>query len=570
MSFIMFLWRTADSDELSLCVCSDTASAKLAWTRLKRSSSALANTSQTWTSAPSFPPWPRSSCISARTRRSASTAFPVSFVTMTPTSVTLTRPFSRTVLRAWPSETLPTNTVEVSGSWLRAPTRTCLSSTPTGSCGSLPTFLSHTPFECWTSTSWKATRCSTGLCFHTHTGPESESGVYQPRIWCQTIKIPLKQKPAREQYFPFRVALALLSLYRVSVSSRVADVEDFRTDMKRFVRNVARHCTAESLLERAFTIPIATRKELNLLFNANKDSLMQKGVSIHQKRWIVFYTTRAAHIHVISSCFVVSEGSRSIRWTLTTWVPASWQGQRWEWSGPGYLSALRFSVPLSSSVKLKTEEILLRKYIFIHLALEHISNSNDLPAGLSWPFDTDPTGQSAPGTMDWMKMYGLGTQSYSLWGTTGWWIRCFHLFCLCYTCWTSVDDSVIPPHTLQWDLGPAWSRPGSSYKSFKPACFLHVAAAWQRGQGHWQKHRRPRPRCFIHSGYLFHHLGFSACSNINQKNVARLRSQSAYQPWSNGEGFVSPPPHASVTCPLSVRNNCWAPSPRRGNKSAVM
>lgn len=82
----------------------------------------------------------------------------------------------------------------------------------------------------------------------------------------------------------YRVALALLSLYKVSVSSRVADVEDFRTDMKRFVQNVARHCTVENLLERAFQIPMATRRELNLLFNANKDSLMQKGVSINQKR----------------------------------------------------------------------------------------------------------------------------------------------------------------------------------------------------------------------------------------------------------------------------------------------
>lgn len=82
----------------------------------------------------------------------------------------------------------------------------------------------------------------------------------------------------------YRVALALLSLYKVSVSSRVADVEDFRRDMKSFVENVARHCTVEKLLERAFIIQLATRRELNLLFNANKDSLMQKGISIHQKR----------------------------------------------------------------------------------------------------------------------------------------------------------------------------------------------------------------------------------------------------------------------------------------------
>ena len=80
--------------------------------------------------------------------------------------------------------------------------------------------------------------------------------------------------------------MALLSLYKVSVASRVAGVEDFRRDMKSFVENVARHCTVERLLKMAFAIQMATRRELNLLFNANKDSLMQKGVSIHQKRWV--------------------------------------------------------------------------------------------------------------------------------------------------------------------------------------------------------------------------------------------------------------------------------------------
>ncbi|XP_011472125.1 TBC1 domain family member 24 isoform X1 [Oryzias latipes] len=85
----------------------------------------------------------------------------------------------------------------------------------------------------------------------------------------------------------YRVALALLDLYKVSVSSRVADVQDFRTDMKRFVQSVDRYCTVENLLERAFMIPMATRAELNLLFNANKDSLIQKGVSKDQKRQTV-------------------------------------------------------------------------------------------------------------------------------------------------------------------------------------------------------------------------------------------------------------------------------------------
>ncbi|XP_073323255.1 TBC1 domain family member 24-like [Pagrus major] len=111
----------------------------------------------------------------------------------------------------------------------------------------------------------------------------------------------------------YRVALALLSLYRVSVSSRVADVEDFRTDMKRFVQNVARHCTAEKLLEKAFMIPMATRRELNLLFNANKDSLMQKGVSIHQKRQSV----ETVDFNNFTSSVVTGTGMRVV-WA---WIP---------------------------------------------------------------------------------------------------------------------------------------------------------------------------------------------------------------------------------------------------------
>ncbi|XP_076584903.1 TBC1 domain family member 24-like isoform X1 [Chaetodon auriga] len=111
----------------------------------------------------------------------------------------------------------------------------------------------------------------------------------------------------------YRVALALLSLYKVSVSSRVADVEDFRTDMKRFVQNAARHCTAEKLLEMAFMIPMATRRELNLLFNANKDSLMQKGVSIHQKRQSV----ETVDFNNFTSSVVTGTGMRVV-WA---WIP---------------------------------------------------------------------------------------------------------------------------------------------------------------------------------------------------------------------------------------------------------
>ena len=252
--------------------CPDTVSTKQAWTPLKRSSSALAITSQTWTSAPFCLNWSPSSSTSARMKLSVSTVCPASSATMTPTSATSTRPSSPTAPPAWPLETSPTGVAEASASWSLAPTRTSLSFTLTGSCGYLPTSRSRTPSEWWMSTYWRATRSSTGLFLLPHVQLNPSVWVWDySEVFCN---------------HSFRVALALLNLYKVSVSSRVADVEDFRTDMKRFVQSIARHCTAEKLLEKAFMIPMATRRELNLLFNANKDSLMQKGVSLHQKRWV--------------------------------------------------------------------------------------------------------------------------------------------------------------------------------------------------------------------------------------------------------------------------------------------
>ncbi|XP_017577108.1 TBC1 domain family member 24-like [Pygocentrus nattereri] len=76
----------------------------------------------------------------------------------------------------------------------------------------------------------------------------------------------------------YRVALALLCLYKVSVSSRLAHVDDFRQDMKRFVQNVSRHSSIEALLQRAFSIQLPTRRELNFLYNANKQALIQRGI----------------------------------------------------------------------------------------------------------------------------------------------------------------------------------------------------------------------------------------------------------------------------------------------------
>ncbi|KAG1940760.1 TBC1 domain family member 24 isoform b [Pimephales promelas] len=108
----------------------------------------------------------------------------------------------------------------------------------------------------------------------------------------------------------YRVALALLSLYKVSVSSRVAHVDDFRQDMKSFVENVARHSTIDALLERAFKIQLPTRNQLTYLFNANKHALIHK--DIHNKS-----SYQAMDFRNFSSS-VVTETEMRVVWA---WIP---------------------------------------------------------------------------------------------------------------------------------------------------------------------------------------------------------------------------------------------------------
>ncbi|XP_059415405.1 TBC1 domain family member 24-like isoform X2 [Carassius carassius] len=109
----------------------------------------------------------------------------------------------------------------------------------------------------------------------------------------------------------YRVALALLSLYKVSMSSRGPhDVDDFRQDMKSFVQNVGRHSTIDSLFQRAFSIQLPTRKELTYLFNANKDALIHK--DIHNKSSFQDMEFRAF------SSSVVTETEMRVVWA---WIP---------------------------------------------------------------------------------------------------------------------------------------------------------------------------------------------------------------------------------------------------------
>ncbi|XDV35926.1 hypothetical protein PO909_005788 [Leuciscus waleckii] len=108
----------------------------------------------------------------------------------------------------------------------------------------------------------------------------------------------------------YRVALALLSLYKVSVSSRVAHVDDFRQDIKSFLENVARHSTIDALLQRAFEIQLPTRNQLTYLFNANKHALIHK--DIHNKS-----SYQAMDFRKFSSS-VVTETEMRVVWA---WIP---------------------------------------------------------------------------------------------------------------------------------------------------------------------------------------------------------------------------------------------------------
>uniref|UniRef100_A0A668AT65 TBC1 domain family member 24 n=1 Tax=Myripristis murdjan TaxID=586833 RepID=A0A668AT65_9TELE len=123
---------------------------------------------------------------------------------------------------------------------------------------------------------------------------------------------------------PFTYAIRVLDvyllegykvLYRFVDASQYVGQYDFRRDMKSFVQNVARHCTAEKLLEKAFMIQMATRRELNLLFNANMDSLMQKGVHIQQKRWV--QAVQMVDFSTFSSS-VVTRTEMRVVWA---WIP---------------------------------------------------------------------------------------------------------------------------------------------------------------------------------------------------------------------------------------------------------
>ncbi|KAG8431133.1 hypothetical protein GDO86_019366 [Hymenochirus boettgeri] len=109
----------------------------------------------------------------------------------------------------------------------------------------------------------------------------------------------------------YRVALALLKLYRHHVDREVPDV---RSDIQSFVKNISHHMSPEKLLEKAFSIRLFSHKELWLLQMANRKALSHRGITVMQPR-------QSAHMWVsmvdFNSVIVTALEMR----TVWSWIP---------------------------------------------------------------------------------------------------------------------------------------------------------------------------------------------------------------------------------------------------------
>ncbi|NXH28465.1 TBC24 protein, partial [Myiagra hebetior] len=82
----------------------------------------------------------------------------------------------------------------------------------------------------------------------------------------------------------YRIALALLKQFRLSVGPAGLQGSDVKAELQAFARNIAEHVTVDKLLERAFGIRLFSRKEIWLLQMANRKALMERGITVVQRR----------------------------------------------------------------------------------------------------------------------------------------------------------------------------------------------------------------------------------------------------------------------------------------------
>ncbi|XP_040386472.1 TBC1 domain family member 24-like [Cygnus olor] len=112
----------------------------------------------------------------------------------------------------------------------------------------------------------------------------------------------------------YRIALALLKQYRLSVASAELEGADIKADLQAFVQNIAKHTTVDKLLERAFGIRLFSRKEIWLLQMANRKALMERGITMVQSRQSFHL---AVDMQTFSSSTVTAQEMRII-WS---WIP---------------------------------------------------------------------------------------------------------------------------------------------------------------------------------------------------------------------------------------------------------
>ncbi|KAJ7316135.1 hypothetical protein JRQ81_002297 [Phrynocephalus forsythii] len=112
----------------------------------------------------------------------------------------------------------------------------------------------------------------------------------------------------------YRIALALLRQYQISVDSKGLEEIDVKESLQAFMCDIHNHMTAEKLLEKAFGIRLFSRKEIWLLQMANKKALMEKGVTMVQHRQLFHLTVNAQDF----ASTIVSTQEMRIVWS---WIP---------------------------------------------------------------------------------------------------------------------------------------------------------------------------------------------------------------------------------------------------------
>ncbi|XP_071429979.1 TBC1 domain family member 24-like [Pithys albifrons albifrons] len=112
----------------------------------------------------------------------------------------------------------------------------------------------------------------------------------------------------------YRIALALLKQYRLSVTSPEPEGTDIKADLQAFMQNIGEHVTVNKLLERAFGIRLFSRKEIWLLQMANRKALMERGITMVQSRHSFHL---AMDMQNFSSSIVTAQEMRIV-WS---WIP---------------------------------------------------------------------------------------------------------------------------------------------------------------------------------------------------------------------------------------------------------